>query len=246
MRVRGQVSGALEGLVNQNWFAWVDRALYPPVCLICGHAGRAGLDCCRGCGDDLPVWSRGCRRCALELTRGVARCGQCLQREPCFDRVWAGFAYREPIAGLIQRFKFQRDLAAGRVLAGLLAEQLACREVALPAALVPVPLHFRRRWWRGFNQAELLAGDLAALLGRLPLVPCLTRRRATQVQSGLPAGRRRGNVRGAFSVVARQNLPARVALIDDVMTTGSTLNECARVLKRAGVQTVDVWVVARA
>ncbi|QOC22900.1 ComF family protein [Wenzhouxiangella sp. AB-CW3] len=217
----------------------------PPVCVVCGLSARPGLDCCADCEQDLPVPGASCRRCALELVRSVDLCGRCIRHLPAFDQAFAGFAYRGGIERLVQRYKFRHDLAAGRVLAGLLARRLAAQAAPRPDLMVPVPLHWRRRLMRGFNQSELLCADLSRHFGGLPWRALLGRRRATAAQSELPADKRTGNVRGAFHL--RRGLPARhVALVDDVMTTGSTLDECARVLKRAGVSRIDVWVVARA
>lgn len=194
----------------------------------------------------MPIMAGHCRTCGLELGRTVEACGECLARTPAFDSTRAGFGYRAPIASLVQRFKFDRDLAAGRVLARLLAERLAASRAPRPDLMIPVPLNWRRLWRRGFNQSELLCRDLSRHFGGLPWADALQRSRPTVTQSELPADRRAGNVRGAFAV---GHLPPGVrhaVLVDDVMTTGSTLRECARVLKRAGLARVDVWVVARA
>lgn len=204
------------------------------------------MDCCAGCESDLPRLSGQCQRCGLELVRSVALCGRCTTRLPAFDAAWPGFAYRGEIMRLVQRFKFQRDLAAGRIVASLLARRLAENGAPRPDLMVPVPLHYQRRLSRGFNQSDLLCRDLSHLFTGLPWADVLRRRRATRAQSDLPADRRRGNVRGAFRVRRLPPGTRHVALVDDVMTTGSTLHECARVLKRAGVGRVDVWVVARA
>ncbi|NEP61672.1 MAG: ComF family protein [Symploca sp. SIO2G7] len=164
---------------------------------------------------------------------------------PVFDRTFAGFIYSQPTQGLIQRFKFHGDLAAGRLLSTRLAEELQHSIREWPECMLPVPLHWLRQWRRGFNQAELIARDVAHALA-LEYQNVLKRTRATQSQSELPARQRAGNVRGAFSLRSVDQLPSHVALVDDVMTTGTTLNECARVLKNSGVERVDVWVVARA
>ena len=227
----------------------VDRVIdviWPPLCLVCGQADDTGQGCCNGCRAEMPTIREHCRTCGLELARTVEACGECLGRPPSFDRAVAGFGYRAPVASLVQRFKFDGDLAAGRVLARLLAERLAEADAARPDLMVPVPLNWRRHWRRGFNQAELLCRDLSLHFGGLPWADALERSRPTVTQSELPADRRAGNVKGAFAL---GNLPRGVrhaVLVDDVMTTGSTLRECARVLKRAGVDRVDVWVVARA
>jgi len=194
----------------------------------------------------MPVAAGHCRRCGLELPRTIEACGECIAHPPPFDATRSGFAYRAPVASLVQRFKFEGNLAAGRVLARALAERLAESKAARPDAMIPVPLNWRRHWRRGFNQSELLCRDLSRHFGGLPWVDALQRARPTVTQSELPAERRAGNVRGAFAVGRLPPGLAYAVLVDDVMTTGSTLRECARVLKRAGVARVDVWVVARA
>lgn len=171
-------------------------------------------------------------------------CGQCLRREPPWDGAWAPFRYGWPLDRLETRFKFGDDLAAGRTLAALWREEPA--PVELPALLVPVPLHRARLRQRGYNQALELARPLAAMLG-IPLgQDVLVRTRDTSAQTELDRTARRRNVRGAFAVRENAVLPDHIALFDDVMTTGATMAECARLLKRAGVQRVDAWALARA
>jgi ComF family protein len=153
------------------------------------------------------------------------------------------FRYGWPLDRLESRFKFAGDLAAGRALS-----QLCLREPlpALPQVIVPVPLHRSRLRQRGYNQALELARPLTQALGVPLRRDLLWRTRSTHAQTELGALARRRNVRGAFDVRNVDSLPAHVALFDDVMTTGATLIECARVLRRAGVQRVDVWALARA
>lgn len=165
---------------------------------------------------------------------------------PAYQSTWPGFAYAGVIERLVRRFKFHGDLAAGRLMADLLAGRLVDAEAPRPDLIVPVPLHVRRQMRRGFNQSALISRDLSRWFGGLPWLEVLRRTRPTAAQSELPADRRGGNVRGAFSVRWIPPGTSHVALVDDVMTTGSTLNECARVLRAAGVGRVDVWVVARA
>jgi len=227
-------------------FESVVEAIWPPVCLVCGLGSDVGQGCCSGCRADMPGIDAHCRTCGLGLPRNVDACGDCVARPPPFERAVAGFGYRAPIASLVQRFKFDGDLAAGRVLAHLLAERLSDGHADRPDLMVPVPLNWRRHWRRGFNQAELLCRDLSRHFGGLPWADVLKRSRATVTQSELPADRRAGNVRGAFGLGRMPPGVRHAALIDDVMTTGATLRECARVLRRAGVGRVDVWVVARA
>lgn len=171
-------------------------------------------------------------------------CGQCQRREPPWDAAWVPFRYAWPLDRLESRFKFGADLAAGRVLSSLWLREP--RPPALPSWLVPVPLHLGRLRTRGYNQALELAKPLAGCLDVSIHADALKRLRSTAAQTELGALDRRRNVRAAFATRPSVAWPAHVALLDDVMTTGATLAECARVLKRAGVQRVDVWALARA
>lgn len=241
----GVLSKVARRLVNRAGPRWVDEmlgALWPPRCVLCGGAAEPD-NLCSGCRADLPWQRTGCLRCAEPLPGVVQACGACIRQPPPFEATAAALAYRPPITTLVQRFKYRADLAAGRALAAAMAER--ARRADRPQLLVPVPLHWTRQLKRGFNQAELLALDLAAS-GGPPVHGLLRRARRTPAQSNLAAGRRRANVRGAFQCRPLPPGLRHVALVDDVMTTGATLAECARTLKRAGVQRVDVWVAARA
>ncbi|WP_342780506.1 ComF family protein [Arenimonas fontis] len=156
----------------------------------------------------------------------------------------AAFLYAPPLDRLLPRLKFHADLAAGRLLTQLALP--AFMAAPRPQALLPLPLHRSRLRRRGFDQALELARPLARALGLPLLTGGLRRRRATAAQSGLEARERRRNVRGAFAVPAGVPLPDHLALFDDVMTTGATLDEAARVLRTAGVRRVDLWALARA
>ncbi|MBO9716367.1 MAG: ComF family protein [Pseudoxanthomonas sp.] len=217
------------------------RRALPLRCLACGEPGDDGLDLCAACHAALPLNRNACLRCALPLA-APGTCGRCLSRPPPLHAVHAAFAYAAPLDRLLPRYKFHQDLAAGHLLAQLMAHALAGCE--RPQGLVPVPLHRARLRQRGYDQALELARPLASTL-RLPLhVDLLQRVRATPAQSQLDATARRRNLRGAFGVTGRP-LPAHVALVDDVMTTGATLHAAAAALRRAGVARVDAWVCAR-
>ncbi len=220
----------------------LSMALLPAHCLACGEPGEAGRDLCAACHAALPRIACACRRCAIPLaTPGT--CGRCLRREPPLHAVHAAFVYAAPLDRLLPRYKFHHDLAAGRLLAGLMASALS--GVERPGLLVPVPLHPGRLRERGYDQALELARPLATAL-QLPLDASLLRRhRPTAAQSDLGAMARRRNLRGAFIVRPRRPLPDHVALVDDVMTTGATLHAAALALRRAGVRRVDAWVCAR-
>lgn len=225
--------------------SFLDIAL-PARCLLCAAPALGTLDLCAACFAELPRNPSCCQRCALPLVLSAELCGECLRREPPFASAWAPFRYAHPLDLLEARFKFRRDLAAGRLLAQLMLEAARDAMPPLPDALLCVPLHESRLRERGYNQALELAKPLARALGLPLLRDALQRVRHTQAQSGLDAKARRRNLRNAFDVPPGCTLPSHVALLDDVMTTGSTLRECARVLRKAGVQRVDAWALARA
>ncbi|MBW8369161.1 MAG: ComF family protein [Arenimonas sp.] len=216
--------------------------MLPARCLVCREPGSRGQDLCGACRTDLPFNRVACARCALPLPV-AGLCGACLRQPPPFTASRAVLVYRFPADQLLPRFKFHGDLAAGRLLSQLMAEELA--DAPRPPALVPLPLHPARLRQRGDDPALELARPLARALG-LPLRDDLLRRvRATSPQSELDAASRRHNVRSAFSAPNPRALPGHVALVDDVMTTGATLAEATRALLRAGVARVDLWVAAR-
>ncbi|MEJ2399859.1 MAG: ComF family protein [Xanthomonadales bacterium] len=219
----------------------------PRHCLVCGRfAGAQNL--CAPCAAELPRAGDACRRCALPLPGNPdATCGACLSAPPPWNRAVTAFAYRYPVRQLVQRFKFNRSLASGEVLAVELSRSLR-RSGQHADAIVPVPLHAWRFFTRGYNQADLLARRIGRDLGLRVDAGLLRRGRRTAAQTGLDAVQRRRNVRGAFRVARRRRapLPQHVALVDDVMTTGATLEACTRALLRAGVRSVSLWVAARA
>ncbi|HHO69436.1 MAG TPA: ComF family protein [Gammaproteobacteria bacterium] len=230
-------------MVN-SWLESIHDRLFPAACRLCRAPARDGLDLCRDCLDDLPWLPPGCPRCALPLDAGAGTpCGACSTRPPAYDGCIALFSYEFPVDHLVQQIKFGADLALARSLGILLLRRL--RECGPPAPdrVVPVPLHPSRLSERGFNQARELARPLRAAGLRLDDRLC-RRIRRTPAQAGLPADQRRRNLRGSFEVrgpVAGGHL----LLVDDVMTTGATLEELARTLKRAGAARVEALVIAR-
>jgi ComF family protein len=232
----------MDALKVDGWLRQAARAVFPPRCLLCREPGVEGRDLCRGCTTALPRNTSACLRCALPLP-APGTCGACLQRPPALAETHAAFVYGFPLDRLVPRFKFHNDLAAGRLMSELMLESLA--QLPRPAALLAVPLHESRLRQRGYDQALELAKPLARAL-QIPLLPdVLVRNRATAPQSELDAGARQRNLRRAFAVRAGATLPGHVVLIDDVMTTGATVEAAARSLRRAGVARVDAWVCAR-
>ncbi|WP_414842951.1 ComF family protein [Halomonas sp. SSL-5] len=219
------------------------RRALPGRCVFCLAPAYAERPWCRACFEGLPWNLPACPLCG-EPQPGAWRgrtCGACLRRPPTFVRTRAPLRYMDEVAWLVRRFKFQASPRAGTVLLALLDAALSEEARAWPQALVPVPLHARRARGRGFDQAEWLSTRLARRLE----VPLLRGRRLrdTPSQRGLDRGERRANLRGGFRVVGP--LPARVALLDDVMTTGATLEALARACLAAGAEEVEAWAVAR-
>lgn len=256
-RVPARQSGALSRLPASAW-RWAPWRLR---CLGCGEPGADGRDLCRTCDSALPRIRVACTTCGLPLRAAAAAgtgidapaavpggrcCDACNVAPPPIAHVLAPFLYAAPFDRWLPRFKFHHDLAAGRLLAELMSD--ACAHAPRPQALVPVPLHQARLRSRGYDQALELATPLSRALS-LPLRTGLLQRvRATSAQSSLQARDRHRNLEGAFAVVdgaEKHKLPAHVALVDDVMTTGATLHAAARALLEAGVARVDAWACAR-
>lgn len=176
-------------------------------------------------------------------------CALCTSRLPWTDdpagRAWAAWRYESVIASKIRALKFHAGLDAGHLLGSLMAERLARRALPLPELLIPVPLHPRRLQQRGYNQALELGRAISRRLD-VGLSPGLAQRvAATPAQTRLSAAERRRNVRGAFSVGPGVR-GKRVAILDDVITTGATSGELARAVRVAGARSVEIWAAARA
>ncbi|MEW6670006.1 MAG: ComF family protein [Thermodesulfobacteriota bacterium] len=232
--------------------------LYPPRCIICGaflseevSAGESPLACTGCVAGFTRVGSPQCPVCGAPFRSGIAEdhvCEECLRKRPFFERAGAPFVYEGELMRAIHEFKYE-----GRSrMAGLLGPLMACFAEGWLGhgdrlVVMPVPLHPKRLRKRGFNQSLLLARHVADRLGGQVDFLSLRRTRDTTPQTGLTGDDRRRNVRRAFEVKDRKAVRRkRVVLVDDVATTGSTLNECARVLRRAGCAEVYGLVLARA
>jgi len=221
----------------------------PRLCLFCGTAvgAAAAVAVCPACLRKIEwVASPVCSCCGLVFASregGDRVCGDCQTDPPAFSRARAAALYDGAVAAAIKRFKFGRQLAFLPVMHSWL-QSPACRELADAADLIaPVPLHPRRLKARGFNQSLLLA----QAFHETPLDrELLLRVRFTRPQVGLKPGERRQNVKGAFAVADPARVKGRnILLVDDLYTTGATVKECARVLKKAGAAQVEVLTVAR-
>lgn len=229
--------------VGRTW-----RWLPPQPCLLCDAPAR-GRALCPGCYRDLPWQTAACVRCALPLPAAESLCAACRQSPPLQQHAVAPLRYEFPLDHLVAGLKYRRQLAPARLLGRLLGDAVLAQDLPRPDLLLPVPLHRDRLAERGYNQALEIARPLARATG-LPLETCLVQRqRATAAQMTLDAAARATNPRGAFRLdterLARLGRIDRVAVVDDVMTTGATLAEIAGVLLAGGIAAVDFWVVAR-
>ncbi len=225
--------------------------VFPPRCPACAVRTRV-VGLCAPCRTRVPrIGTPSCSICGVPFAgTGISHaCAACVRRRPQFSVARARTVYgpgqQNPAIDLLHRLKYGRDFTMAPILAALLLEDLPLR--VDHDVIVPIPLHRARLRWRGFNQAVPLARAVARQCG-LPVAPmALARRRPTPPQVGLPAAQRRANVRHAFTLRRPDLIDGRaVLLVDDVMTTGATLDECARVLNRAGARRVDALVLARA
>ncbi|CAA9890437.1 ComF family protein [Candidatus Methylobacter favarea] len=230
-----------------NWIDIIQNYLLPPTCILCGSPGFNSRDICHSCYRHLPGNNQCCYQCAevLEIPSAIPiLCGRCLSLRPAFDETFAPFIHQGAIRYLITSLKFNADYKNARLLGMLLAERLDKR-AKRPDCILPVPLHKARYRQRGFNQAIEIARTVSRELQiPLDLVSC-HRHRNTPHQTALSAKKRRKNLKNAFSII-KPLYAQHIAILDDVMTTGSTVHELAAVLKNAGVGKVDVWVCARA
>ncbi|WP_344704803.1 ComF family protein [Halomonas cibimaris] len=217
--------------------AMLHQAL-PGPCAFCLGTSAPGASWCGPCYRAL-AWNRyGCRVCGEPLRRAPALCRHCRDVAPAFSRAQVPLVYEGAVRQLVQDFKFQASPRAGMLLAELFVSALGPAEAQ---ALLPVPLHPARARQRGFNQSRWLADELGAQLG-LPVLEA-TRRVDTPSQRALSRSERFANLADAFTVASP--LSGRIALVDDVMTTGATLNALAHAARRAGACEVVVYAVAR-
>ena len=218
---------------------WAQRWAFPQHCVLCTEPGAA---LCPPCREDLPgLRATRCPICAASSVRAEIR-GQCLSHPPRFGKVSVALSYGFPVDALIRRLKYAADLALVEPLAALLAERAG--EGMLPDCMIPMPLSVQRLQERGFNQSMEIARSLARRLQVEVAATACKRVRHTPPQASLPLDQRRANIRGAFACNTALD-GARVAIVDDVLTSGATLNELARVLRQAGAAEVTGWVVAR-
>ena len=212
-----------------------------PACTLChlplDHQAQYGV--CSACQSWLSPIQR-CPRCGLPSVTATDVCGHCLHSSPPWQRLFCIGDYQFPLSHTIHQFKYQRQFWQARHLAARLAQQ-----IQHPAPLITsVPLHWRRQWYRGFNQSELLAQGLAKQLGCHFSPTIFARRLATPAQQSLTKQQREHNLKAAFQI---KQLPehSHIAIVDDVVTTGSTMRQLCYLLLEVGIERIDIYCLCR-
>jgi ComF family protein len=220
-------------------------------CLLCREPTWDLSRLCTPCLADLPWNTAHCQQCALPITvpLGLAlHCGECLKSPAPFDRIIAPFRYDFPVDRMLHQFKYQGKRHWSKRLAALMAAHIHhlhdTRQLVLPEILIPVPLHRKRLRERTYNQSDLLARQLGRMLDLPVDRQWLTKTQPTRTQAGLTKTERLRNLRDAFTLKGNRTYQ-HIALIDDVVTTRATVEAIARQLRKNGVTTIEVWVLAR-
>jgi len=251
IRLKQSLSGSCNDAMIQR-SSRLFTLLFPPACILCrqtiidaAFAGDAEL--CAGCYQKQPLNRICCKRCALPLaydTDEAALCGRCIRQLPEYHYARSLFLYEGDIVALIHQLKFSEKISYARSIGEMLSPLLDADD--LPDCFLPVPLHVSRLRQRGFNQSIEITRVLASKTAIPIEIDAVERQRRTAPQTDLDARQRQKNVRGVFRVSSQVLLYKHVLIIDDVMTTGATVNELARVLKKHGVERVGVLCIARA
>jgi ComF family protein len=216
---------------------------FPYTCVLCHGKSERALDLCLDCEQDLPLVKNVCRYCGIHLDGDIKVCGRCLKNPPPFDYTFALCYYQHPITQLVTNLKFHHQLINAKILGELMAERLV-KSRDLPECIIPVPLHSKRLKERGFNQSLEIARPIARSL-KIPIdIKSCKRIRHTEAQTIIPAKLRKKNIKNAFKVDESFNAK-HVAIVDDVVTTGNTISELSRMLRKVGVERIEVWCCAR-
>lgn len=218
--------------------------LLPPTCSAC-QSTISDLDYpfCNNCYTTLPFQRYGCGKCGQVFAANQDYCGRCISKPPPFDECFCPYQYASPISEQIRDFKYHQRPELARPLAQILAREILANQLDLPDLLVPVPMHLSRLANRGYNQSVRLAQELGRILDIEANHKLLIKKHKTTPQAKLTLKQRSTNLKGSFSI-KRSIQASRVAIIDDVVTTGATAAEIAKILKRNGVDYVQVWGIA--
>lgn len=226
---------------------WIwDRLLdiiYPPKCMYCGELIGIGKDrwLCEDCLDEIKIIEEPrCEKCGRPLD-AEGLCADCRENKPYYEKGWAVYEYKGNVRNAIRRYKYKNHKEYAIPFGRQTTEMIEGINAPIIDCLVPVPLYYKKKKRRGYNQSELLAMELSRNLG-IEMCCVLDRVRDTKVQSNLKPKERMENVKGAFRLREDIDIQGKkILLVDDIYTTGSTINECSKVLKKNGA--VGVWFV---
>ncbi|WP_245597668.1 ComF family protein [Psychromonas aquimarina] len=225
--------------------------LLPAQCLLC-HLSSNDKLICTYCQNALDIKRPCCRKCGLRLVKTQDFCGDCLQQTHLFTQLHALADYQSPYSSLIKKLKYKKQLISGELLGELLTSSISSnvdlQTIADVDYLLAIPLHRKKHKKRGFNQAEIIAQVTSRQLGIPQLFDAVERHKNTSVQEGLSLKKRKQNLNNAFSLKQKQRdklAGTHLVIIDDVVTTGATVNSLCRILLQAGVRRIDIWCICR-
>lgn len=219
--------------------------LLPPKCLSCGQQlDRSNGPVCIECYLEFPQRYNTCFRCGQNYAALSAYCGRCLVSPPPYDACFCAFEYNEQIAHIIQKFKYFEQPELADHLAYLLFQEVKNFQIELPELFIPVPMHISKLRKRGFNQSLLLSRAISKLSNISYRADIVSKCKATPAQADLPKRLRRKNLKDSFKI-KKKTKAKHIVIVDDVVTTGSTATEIAKILKRNGVNYVQVWGIAQ-
>ncbi|MBN2285237.1 MAG: ComF family protein [Tissierellales bacterium] len=232
-----------------KWLEEIFEIILPErnICFICGcqedYIRESHI--CIACHAELKTLSGMlCKKCSKPLDNDSEYCNECIARQKCFDKAIAPFAYQGKVKQLIHDFKYNRKSYLYKLFGDEMVRLLIKNNDIHFDAIIPVPVHRSKLVTRGYNQSELLAGYISFHLG-LPMVKLIIRRNKTLPQSQLSDMDRWQNVKGVFQLREQKELLQRVLLVDDIYTTGATMNECALLLKNSGIRHITCITIAR-
>ena len=219
-----------------NWLA-------PHKCFGCKKTINKASAFCDACYLELPFQSRTCAQCGQILAAETDYCGRCINNPPFYDECFCPFEYQTPIKDLICALKYNDKAEYAKMIGRLLASEVKQNQTSLPDAIIPVPIHISRLRSRGFNQSKLIADQVGKELNIKVLNNVITKTKATPAQAQQSLINRKKALRNCFAM-QKKLCAQNVAIIDDVVTTGSTVNEIAKILKKNGVDYIQVWGLA--
>ena len=237
------------GFIKQK-FKQIIELFLPAQCLMCALSSNGQL-ICEHCQRALLEARTCCQRCGLALDISLPFCGDCLKQAHLFEQLHALGSYQPPYSQMVKKLKYTKQLLYGELLGELLTESillnLSAQQINSVDYLLPVPLHRQKQRSRGFNQTQIIAQVVAKRLNTPLLLEGVERHINTTPQEGLTLSNRKKNLNGAFSISPslQQEITGAYIIIDDVVTTGATVNSLCHTLLKAGVQRIDIWCISR-